>query len=554
MPLPWSLDDVPPPWGDRPALLDHVARHLDPDGPGLRPGGDRLPDERPPEPGSDGPAITWAPGALDGVMGRHLAAEPDEDAVPRIVAALVDLCTAATAAHAASFYAALVDDATLGVLDALVAAIRDDDRIESERLHDVARWLAFGAADRAPLKVAIAFLGMVGADDPDEERRERDVLLTLARHEEFTLFALVALLNRGTEPVRALLDVARRVTGWGRIHCIERLDGSTDDEVRAWMLREGWQNDVMVEYTALACARTGGLLEALALPAPDDALLVGAGRILAALASNARGGPGEGFEAWPDGAAATERWLALVRERLQARGDLALSAIDDALALGEFVADDDGVTQEPMLGWPARRTAILAHADAIARSPGLPDRVRRALAHGDRLECWNAIDVGRRIGIDAWEALFARVEAGEDWWWHLMQPDDPARIARAAALAERRLDLAAITRGPLGTGFEGMATPDVQALDFVVQGLHAHPGIGWPILEAALRCVAFRPRNGAVRALDAWDRAQGPPAVEPALRALLAVEPNARLRENVRRVLDGRGYEVPEVRWDEDVE
>jgi len=40
------------------SLYDHVRAHLDPDGPGLLAGGDRLPDED-----RSGDAIAWAPGA-----------------------------------------------------------------------------------------------------------------------------------------------------------------------------------------------------------------------------------------------------------------------------------------------------------------------------------------------------------------------------------------------------------------------------------------------------------------------------------------------------------
>jgi hypothetical protein len=66
------------------------------------------------------------------------------------------------------------------------------------------------------------------------------------------------------------------ITGWGRIQIIERLAETKDEQIRAWMLRDGYRNDIMEEYTALTCAKTGNLVAALRQPEPDGKLLKGA--------------------------------------------------------------------------------------------------------------------------------------------------------------------------------------------------------------------------------------------------------------------------------------
>jgi hypothetical protein len=51
----------------------------------------------------------------------------------------------------------------------------------------------------------------------------RDILLTLGQHEEFTLFAAVALDNGQDDADDDLWALAGSVHGWGRIHLVERL-------------------------------------------------------------------------------------------------------------------------------------------------------------------------------------------------------------------------------------------------------------------------------------------------------------------------------------------
>ncbi|MFD1079345.1 hypothetical protein [Longispora fulva] len=76
--------------------------------------------------------------------------------------------------------------------------------------------LASRSSRREPVKLGLALMGLFPVV------RHRDLLFTLGRHEEFTLFAAVALANGEEDPVDDLWQLARNVTGWGRIHLVER--------------------------------------------------------------------------------------------------------------------------------------------------------------------------------------------------------------------------------------------------------------------------------------------------------------------------------------------
>ena len=532
----WDLSRVTPPWGARPSIYRHLAAHARADGPGLTEAGHVLPDEEPTKPGD----VRWAAGALDGVMGHHSGADAADDTAREVLDALQVLLDRADDLQAAVLYRLLTGHRALGYIDALVRRIGEESaRLDADRLHAVARWLAEGAADREPVKVAVALLGILrGTDD-------RDLLLTLGRHDELTLFAAVALQNKDERPERALWELGKVVDGWGRIHVVERLADARDEHVRAWLLREGYRNSILYEYTALACAQGGDLAAALRIPHPDEALMRGAADLLSALIVG-RGGPIEGIGAYADGAEAAELYLGHLQGR---EPDLehawAVGVLRDFLDEdedGDGDEDDGSESRDPLLGWPQRRDTLLSLIDAWLAHPGWEARVRAGLASPDALEFNRAAEVARRFGIDAWTARFERVERGAGDagdWWHLMRAEAPERIARVIALAGTAIPLDEVATGPdlvlgMGRGYEPH-----NALDYVLQDLHGHPGAGWPLIRAGLRSPSVRNRNMAIRALAAWERSAWPADAEPLVRAAHAAEPDDEIRDSLRKLLAG---------------
>jgi hypothetical protein len=143
------------------------------------------------------------------------------------------------------------------------------------------------------VKFAIAMLGLF------KEGGTSEVVRALGRHEEFTLFAVVAIAGQAENPDLELWELAKGVNGWGRIYCVERLAGTTNTAIKAWLLRAGFRNSVMDEYIAHLAADTGDLVDELRQEHPDDALLAGAGGMLSAMAN---GAPGPGMGAMPPAA------------------------------------------------------------------------------------------------------------------------------------------------------------------------------------------------------------------------------------------------------------
>jgi hypothetical protein len=55
----WSLDLLPPPWGDRPSIYEHLRRNTSNGASKLASGGETLPDD---DVVNTGQALRWVPG------------------------------------------------------------------------------------------------------------------------------------------------------------------------------------------------------------------------------------------------------------------------------------------------------------------------------------------------------------------------------------------------------------------------------------------------------------------------------------------------------------
>ncbi len=526
----WSITNIASPWQNRPSIYWHIVNHLQDDACGLKDGGEELPDEKLVRGDSE---IGWAAGALDGVFGHHGGSdEAVSKKARKILRAVRDLTVKASDENAARLYSLLVEDNTLGVVDSLLEAITTAEKLDYDRLQTIALWMAMEAADREAVKSALAILGLFQGGE------NRDVIMTLGKHEEFTLYAVVALQNTQNDPENALWQLAQHVRGWGRIHIIERLSETEDEYIKDWLLREGYQNEIMYEYTALVCAQTGGLYQALCQPAADDELLKGAGQILSTLITGRGGGPAEGIESYRDGAIATESYLRHLVDR-----DSNLEALVNADKIEQFLLDEEcgiaSLPEDTAADWISRREHLLASIKSIKSQSGWKEKTQTKLQSADRQEFWTATEAAQILGMDVWNFYFEKIKNGEDYWWNAMQTDDADRIDRLVEYAEQTFPLDEIAVGAgneLGLGERFQAH---QKLDWVLQDLRRFPGKGWTLIKAGLQSPVVRNRNMAVNALAAWERKNWTNNAKAVLTTAYEVEPNGQTKELMKKVIDG---------------
>jgi hypothetical protein len=528
----WELGKVEFPWDKRPSIYSHIQQHIRLGQRGLTEGGERLPDEA--LQSAEG-GLRWVAGGLDGAFGHHGGGSHAKARAKQINRALRVVVGDVTASKLSTLYQLLLQGSALEFVDPLLEQLIATPDLDVERLRALALWIAKNAPDREPVKVAIAILGVV----PDQGGSLREALMTLGRHEEFTLYAAVALANSPQDCERRLFELAQHVDGWGRIQVVERLSKTTDPEIRRWLLREGYKNSIMYEYLAYTCATTGELLRELSGDAIDDELLTSTGDIIQALIA---GGPAQGIDDYADGALVVDRYL-------QHLGPLPskLEQLVIVNAIKHFLDEDVDWTSREANGWTNdRRTKLRAQCQAIEALPHWREAVIAGLEAQDRREFATADHAARVIGIDTWTKHYQRLVSGQDdEWYFVMQTKDPERIDKVIALAEQRIPLEKIATGPgreLGVGPEWS---DHSHLDFVLQDLRRFPGKGWLLIRAGLRSPVVRNRHMALRALSSWGTDRWSSDTEMSLRNALNAEPDEEVRAEIKTVLAGDEIEEP---------
>jgi hypothetical protein len=117
----------------------------------------------------------------------------------------------------AELYNILLRDNLTAFIDSAIENILAFNVANDPYMHDYARWLAFESPDKGPVKFGIALLGLIG------DKNDIDKIVTLGKHEEFTLFSVVAIINALENPESTLWELAKYVDGWGKIHVVEKL-------------------------------------------------------------------------------------------------------------------------------------------------------------------------------------------------------------------------------------------------------------------------------------------------------------------------------------------
>ncbi|MCK6476456.1 MAG: hypothetical protein L6Q35_06460 [Phycisphaerales bacterium] len=517
---PFDPASLGTPWGDRPSVYSHIERRLDPSSGRLAVPGTELPDE----PATADGEIRFSAGARDGVSTHGFGNTNAQDAAQVVFAQLVRTVKRRDPRTFNVLHGYLLEHPALSYIDELNPLLVGLVEKLGGDLAAFGRYLLRNAADREVVKFAINLVGVFGGVE------DHSALLTIGSHDEFTLFAVVAIGHAGGG-LRSIWELAKRVDGWGRIQCVERLDeDAVDLEIRSWLLTEGYKNSVMTEYTAAICARRGGLKEALESEVFDRRLIDGAAEILAALA---RGTPGEGMEGYTESARATERFLAIVDLHESPSVHWLLAARDIERFVQWASRNDETV------GWTQGALDRCARAADQIRSRSVWHQVvPEWLESSDDFRFNTAAEGAEYIGIDAWEHRFSRLVAGRDQWYWLLQTTDSGRLDRVLEFATTSVDLNAVTTGYGDALGMGQSFAEHRKLDWILQALQRWPGRGATFISAGFRSPVVRNRWNAARAALRWAPEHRQQFLD-AVRLLHREEQNAELQAALARILSG---------------
>lgn len=470
---------------------------------------------------------------MDGVFGHHTSSGEELQRTTLVLEALKSLIRRASDENLSKLVDAVADGPTLGYIDVLLPKISAE-LLPRERvkLAAIGRYFVTRSAQREATKFGIALLGITGSDSDVE------LFTTVGSHSEFTLYSAVALNNLIPEADKHLWRLAQNVTGWGRVQAVERLVNTTNPEIQAWLIGEGFRNAVMDEYLACICARTGQLHVALSNNVVDVALLNGAADILRALIA---GGPAEGIDDYEHAAGVAELYL----NHVWARNDLDLRHYLSVKSLREFMDTPDGWENREAKGWtPTLRTNLVALCDEILSRSTWRDLALHALSSNDNGDVWMGDRVARDLGIDTWELLFQRIrsEPLTSWFWYqMLEQTDEFRIQEVVTFAEQILPLDQIATGPADESGLGKDFLPHHALDWILQAMERFPGHGWSLIKAGLQSPVVRNRNMALKAFSLWHKKLWASDAIPLIETAISAEPRDDLREQMKQLLcDGK--------------
>ncbi|MCA1292236.1 limonene hydroxylase [Paenibacillus sp. alder61] len=483
-----------------------------------------------------GSKFRWVAGGLDGALGHHAMPSEKKEKAQELARRLAKHSRKPKNATRKLLYAELVGTDIRGMIDDILAEVRQMPGIRPGAVFDEAVWLAEHGAHRNAVKFGIALLGLFQNEDV------KDLLLTLGRHDEFTLYAAVAIQNGMEDSNEVLFELAKQVHGWGKIHLVERLEPASE-EIRDWLLRQGCQNSVMNEYLACICARNGGLHEALAADRVDAALFDGATDIIEALLS---GGPAEDIDDYEHAPQVLSDYVRLAREMSTTVRHLSVMlGICDFLALAD---EEDKWAARMSAGWTGGLRADLREAaQSIAADSKWASLVIEAVRSGGTSERYYGAACAEKLGIEVWDVFYEQLAANplQDYhFYQLMKSEDPERIRKLVEFAVQHLPLEQIATGPADEMGLGEKYAAHSCLDHILQRLDQYEGLGGELILTGLNSPVVRNRNMALRALEGWSVASWGERLVEAVIHLSQTEPDDSVKESLHQLREAKGIYI----------
>ena len=506
-------------WRTDNSLLNYISSHIDLDG-RLNKAAHDLPDrERDPD------QIQFAPGLLDAMVGGNQSAESQET-IEELLALLKAVAIKGDKTSESAFYTRITENEGIielvdDLLDAAIAAALPLDPYLTPFVKD----LITKSGHRNAVKMGISIGGL--CKDPSII----PAIKTLALHDEFTLYATIALFNSSDTLITDLWDLAQKVDGWGKIQLVSRLATlELTEEIRDWLILEGYKNSIMYEYLAYTCATYGQLQEKLAASTIDDALFKASGEIIVALIN---GGPAEDISMYTDAPSTVEHYIRHAGEHA--------SDITDFVDLHRLKYFLTGLTEDigehAQNGWTDDIISnCLIDLLKILNNGNWEQLTREALESDNDGTYWHGKQAAGILGMDIWDTSWKRLQQhplNSTYWYDVTRQAPADKTNTVIDFALTHLPLQSYATGPKDAMGFGPDFDKYQSLEYAVTFLENYPQKGEAIIMAALDSPVTRNRNMAIRTLKKWTPEKWSDALLQKVKRLKEIEPNANTKEDL---------------------
>lgn len=515
-----TVEALSRPWDqNKKSLYSFILAHIDENGK-MKEEGHSLPDEKK----KDG--LSFAPGMLDGIMSVHHEGYDGSEKAAQILDCIKVLINDLTDRNFAVLYEILLENNTLDYIQALAKLLPQFSATDGKQIGILAHILAIEAPDREAVKFGLAILGLF------DDQRFIDVFMTFGRHDEFTIFSAVGIANTFDNFEPLLWELAKSVDGWGKIQLVYRLAKTENRDIKKWMLIDGYRNSVMNEYLALTCAHYGELHNALDSLEVEDSLFHGASAIIEALLTQE--GPAGNIDSYEYSASVLKNYMIHAEKRTLSMFDLlAIKKIK------EYIHEHVDVGKN---GWNDEiLKEIKQKVEKILSRSEWREKILSDLKSKESHIFYLAAQVAEGFDIDTWQYHYDRFlgNSEDSDWGHLLDTQDPKKIDKVLALAQKRLPLAKVGLGPaLDSGF-GQDMNLFMTMQLFAQTLENFPGKGFFIIEALLKSPIISLRDKAIKVLSVWGKNSWPEGMLDLVNQAYEIEPDKKVKQKIAALLKG---------------
>ena len=504
--------------------------------------GDSLPEDFSlPSESENAGDLRWADGAMDGIYIYHTAhGELPEDTEKRIRAAVEAASEGDDAAADRLFGALSADFQAIALRDLLLTVISDgEEELDAGNIYRYAIHLMIESSRREEVKLGLIMMELF---DTDQDVL-RDIVRSLGLSDEFTLYSVLNIF-RWEQGMEEILELAKRVHGWGRIHAVERLEPVTD-EIRSWLLREGIKNTVMPEYSALTVYEKADV-RALLFDEPEalDAEAFSAiGEILAVLL---REGPVTGISGVEHPEEVLGRFLDLAVYRTLSVRDYECisqiyfyaSGIAEEAAKSEEGSKAGGSLEEEKQ--KAAMEELGMKAVQVLRKPGAEEIIRAGLSKGE------GIELAVALGIPCHRELLTLMEQDFEKYYGLCAylMDNVVYSEAVLALYRKHIPWDQLEDDPRDETRVGASFTPYVMLDSLLQAMGGDCRTAGDILLKTLSAPTPRTRYLTLQCLKGWTKAAEQPLsavsgrISEKLREVYAREAREDLKNEMKELLD----------------
>lgn len=363
------------------------------------------------------------------------------------------------------------------------------------------------------IKFAMSILEIM---DIEENKTWRDTVCTLGLSDEFTLYSLF-LIRHWSDASTVIFDLAKKIHGWGRIHAVEWLSPDTQ-EIKDWLLMEGYENDIMGEYSALTCVKKSGLPERLREKALTQVKFASVSKLIRYLLSE---GPVDGIS----GLENPEEFLATYMDMAQSVAN-ETADFQAILDIKEYVAEQNWETQ----------AALLEECDRLLESEHCHTTVIAMMAKG------KGFSVARQLGIDYADKAFQEIQNDfyEQYDLAPLLLEDGLYVDETIKLFEQNLPIDSMNGIPddeLGLAPE---FKNDHILSYFIQFLRPYPNKGEKLILTALHSPVMGCRNMALNVLNDWKEsgAERSNSISECLLWLQACEVDEEIKKRITNLLN----------------